>query len=180
MNSSSKNCNNNSTNSNQFVQSCPTILACTGVTAPVTITTASAANITAANPLTVSTLNINNSCLDNPCTILDFDSTITAAAAADSVTLQVFKINLCNSTAPAIPVGSSWTFTAGAAETQSFNISACDCNNSMCNCKCCNDGNECYSYVVRAIAATVATGTLTINNPTIKAISTCGNICCNR
>lgn len=192
MNSCSKNCNNNSTNStansNQFVQSCPTILACTGAAAPVTISNTTATAITSSNPLTVSTLNINNSCLDNPCTIIDLFSSISytdTAAGTATVTFQLYKINLCSSTAPAIPVGSSWTYsstlTAAGTDTESYAFTSCDCNNSMCNCKCCSDGNECYSYVLRAIAATVpTTGSVTITNPTLKAISTCGNICCNR
>lgn len=156
--------------------SCPVIIRCnTGTTT--TIPAATAVGTT----FTIGTLNLNVSCLDNPCTALDFAANIDASTAtAGAVSFQLQKTNLCIPNATPVSIGPAWTFAVLAADApiSTFNFSVCDCDNFMCNCNCgCGCGSygaNCYSYTIIATVTTLtATGPITISNPTIKTISTC-------
>lgn len=144
---------------------CPTIIkcGCPGSTTIPVITTAGADF-----PLT--SLTLNTSCLCDPCTKLEFASNLVAAVAfTGTINFQVTK--LCRSQSTPVPVGPAWTFSAaGITFAETFSFFVCDCDSCF---------DDCCIYTVTATAATTTLGTLSINNSTLGAISTCsGNKCC--
>jgi hypothetical protein len=144
---------------------CPTIIKCS-CPGSATLSTLTPAGI----PSPLTSLTLNTSCLCNPCTKLEFASNLIAPVAfTGTINFQVSK--LCRGQSTPIPVGPAWTFSGiavTAAETFSFFV--CDCDSCF---------DDCCTYTVAATAATITLGTLSINNATLGAISTCGqNQCC--
>lgn len=144
---------------------CPTIVKCScpsSTTIPV-ITTAGQSF-----PLT--SLTVNTSGLCNPCTKLEVASNLVAPLAfTGTINFQVTK--LCRGQSTPIPVGPAWTFSGVelvAATTFSFFV--CDCDSCF---------DDCCVYTLTATAATTTIGTLSINNASLGAISSCAqNKCC--
>lgn len=163
MNSMSK-CHDDHDNCRKEKDHCPTIVKCScpsSTTIPV-ITTAGAAF-----PLTSLTLNTTGLC--NPCTKIEFASNlVTPSAFTGTVNFQVSK--LCRGQSASVPVGAAWTFSGVALTTsETFSFFVCDCDSCF---------DDCCIYTVTATAATTTIGTLSINNATLGAISTCAQNKC--
>jgi hypothetical protein len=121
---------------------------------------------------TVASVNLNASCLCNPCIRFEFASNIIipTTTANATLTFQVFKY--CSNQVQPIPVGTQWTFLTSVAPTGTtsdmFTFFVCDCNT-------CSD--ECCTYTVQVTATVLATGgdgattTITINNATLSALA---------
>ncbi|WP_252214568.1 DUF4489 domain-containing protein [Clostridium sp. VAP41] len=138
---------------------CPTIVKCS---CPSSTTIPVIATAGASFPL--SSLTVDTSDMCNPCTKLQFTSNLVAPVAfTGTINFQVAKLCRCQSTP--IPVGPVWTFNAAALVTsQPFNFFVCDCDSCF---------DDCCIYTVTATAATTTIGTLSVNNATLGAISTC-------
>ncbi|WP_312650024.1 DUF4489 domain-containing protein [Aminipila sp.] len=122
-----------------------------------------------------STLNLNTSCLCNPCVKLEFTSTIeySSPTTIDStvVNFQVFK--LCHNQRNPIPVGPQLVFSVpfttlidppaapGFSGTSTFSFFVCDCD--ICS-------NECCTYSVVATTATTD-ASVAITNARLSAIA---------
>ena len=164
MNSMSK-CHDDHDNCRKEKDNCPTIIKCScpsSTTIPV-ITTAGAAF-----PLT--SLTVNTSGLCNPCTKLEVASNLVAPVAfTGTINFQVTK--LCRGQNAPIPVGPAWTFSGVAlVSAQTFSFFVCDCDSCF---------DDCCVYTLTATAATTTIGTLSINNASLGAITTCAhNKCC--
>jgi len=145
---------------------CQTIIKCGS---PSSITLPAATLVGTA--FTVSSLTLDNSCLCNPITKLEFASNLVASVAfTGSINFQVFK--LCRGQFAPVPVGPAWTFNLVALlSSETFSFFVCDCDSCF---------DECCTYtVVATVTSPVTVGTLSINNATLGAISTCGrNNCC--
>jgi len=135
---------------------CPTIIKC-GTPSSTTVPAATVAGTT----FTVSSVTLDNSCLCNPTTKLEFASNLVAPVAfTGTINFQVFK--LCRGQFTPVPVGPAWT---------TFSFFVCDCDSCFDDC--------CTYTVVATVTSAVTVGTLNINNATLGAISTCGrNNCC--
>lgn len=165
MNSMSRNNDDYNNNCKKEKKACPTIIKCSSPGAA-TIPLATIVGTT----FTVTSLNLNTSHLEDPCTKLEFASNIIATAFTGSLSFQVFKI--CRGQSTPVPVGPAWTYSRAVAVTDSdtFSFFVCDCDS--CFDDCCT-----YTAVVTVNAVTV--GVLSINNATLGAISTCSsNRCC--
>ncbi len=145
---------------------CPVIIKCGAI---------GSATIPAATPIntifTPTSLTLDTSCLCNPCTKLEFTSNLTTAGYTGTVSFQVFK--QCNNQFNAVPVGPAFNFASVAASNQTsiFTFFVCDCD--TCN------NNDCCTYTVIVTVTTTIAGTLSINNATLGAISTCQSSCSN-
>ncbi len=130
---------------------------------------------------TVSTLNLNTSCLCDPCVKLEFTSTLaySSPTTIDStvVNFQVFK--LCDNQRNPIPVGPQLVFSVpfttviepiepGFSGTSTFSFFVCDCDS------CHHEG---CTYSVVATTAT-ADASVTITNARLSAIATDNNCRC--
>jgi len=147
-------------------KNCATIIKC-GTPSATTIPVATIAGTT----FTVSSVTLDNSCLCNPITKLEFASNLVAPVAfTGTLNFQVFK--LCKGQVTPVPVGPSWTFDLVALlASETFSFFVCDCDSCFDDC--------CTYTVVATVTSAVTVGTLNINNATLGAISTCSrNNCC--
>ncbi|WP_315082250.1 DUF4489 domain-containing protein [uncultured Clostridium sp.] len=145
---------------------CPTLIKC-GTPSATTIPVATVAGTN----FTVSSITLDNSCLCNPITKLEFASNlVTPVAFTGTVNFQVFK--LCRGQFAPVPVGPAWTFNLVALlSSQTFSFFVCDCDSCFDDC--------CTYTVVATVTSPVTVGTLSINNATLGAITTCrSNQCC--
>ena len=164
MNSMSRN-NDNYDNCKKEKKACPTIIKCS---CPGSTTIPALTVISTAFPVT--SLTLNTSRLEDPCTKLEFASNIIATAFTGSISFQAFKI--CRGQSTPIPVGPSWTYSRLVAITESdtFSLFICDCDSCF---------DDCCTYTVVATVTAITAGVLSINNATLGAISTCSsNKCC--
>ena len=140
---------------------CPTIIKC-GCPSSATIT----GTDTTPGTGPVASVTVNNECLCDPITKLEFATIITSTAEA-TVSLQVLK--QCRHQFTPVPVGPTWTVTA-AAETP-LPLSFFICDGDSCD-------NDCCTYIVQATFPEAAT--VTFSNATVGAISTCKSNRCNK
>lgn len=148
-----------------------TILKCGAPGGAILITPDTLADTT----FTVSTLNLNTSCLCNPCVKLEFTSTLAYSSPttidSTAVNFQVFK--LCDNQRNPIPVGPQLVFSVpfttviepvapGFSGTSTFSFFVCDCD--ICS-------HECCTYSVVATTATTD-ASVTITNARLAAIAT--------
>lgn len=147
---------------------CPTIIKC-GCPGAVTIPTTAEVG----NTFTIASLTLDNSCLCDPITRLEFTSNVIASEGTEvgAFNIQVFKQyrNQVN----AIPVGPSWSYsTTTGPSSQTFSFFICDSDSCY---------NECCTYTVVATVVTVPGGAaININNATLGAITTCKSNACSR
>lgn len=181
MNSMSKDyhnhCNSNPCNSSpckkevKEPKSCPTIIKC-GCPSSVTLPAIAITDLLESRTFNVGTVTVDNSCICNPITKLEFSSNIiTAVALPITLNFQIFK--LCRGQLNPTPVGPIWTYSRliGVVEANTFSFDVCDCNSCF---------DECCTYtVVATVIGLLAVGT-SITNGTLIATSTCGssNSCC--
>lgn len=153
-------------------QQCPTIVKC-GCPGAVTLPIAAAVGTT----FTLASLTLDTSCLCDPNTKLEFASNIVIpVAASGAFTVQIFK--QCRNQMTPVPVGPAFTWAEVVAIASSGTFSFFICDSDSCN-------NDCCTYTAVATVTTViAGGTISINNATLGAVSTCkSNACttdCNR
>ncbi len=151
---------------------CPTIVKC-GCPGAVTLPIATTVGTT----LTLASLTLDTSCLCDPSTKLEFASNIVVpVAATGGFTVQIFK--QCRNQMTAVPVGPAWSWAQLVALAGSESFSFFICDSDSCN-------NDCCTYTaVLTVTTVVAAGTISINNATLGAVSTCkSNACttdCNR
>lgn len=159
---------------------CPTILRCGQVGRSVTVTP----GITQANPSPLATVAVNIPKGCNPCSKIEFASTVTftlpvaavPANAITSFTVTIFRnctnFNNCGTTSR-IPVGSydysrTITTTGAAAAgditgyTDTFSFFVCDCN--ICQSECCY-----YSAEITS-SSNQAAGSAIIDSPALAAL----------
>lgn len=121
---------------------------------------------------TIASLTIDNSCLCDPISKIEFVTDITSIAFAGIVTLSVFK--QCRNQVEAVPIGANWTISIAANSTVHLSFFICD--SDSCKDDCCT-----YSVVATAVTGVVfigdtpvpTPGTILFNNATLGAISTC-------
>ena len=149
---------------------CPTIIKCGCPTTSSVTTTTTALTATA----TIASVTVNNECLCDPITKLEFATIISPVGGAfpGTITVRVFK--QCRYQFTPVPIGPAWTVTLttpGLTIPLSFFI----CDSDSCD-------NDCCTYTVEATATSAAAtdaGTITFNNSTVGAISTCKSNRCN-
>lgn len=116
-------------------------------------------------PVTVTSLTVNTSRFQNPCTKLEFTSNIAVTAGATAgftLSFQIFKI--CTNQLVAVPVGPSFNFNqpTGAAGTDAFTFFVCDCDSCF---------NDCCTYtVVVTPTGGAGSGSGIVTNATLAAI----------
>ena len=139
---------------------CPTIIKCGCPSSAQILTTAAAPTATG----TIASVTVDNTCLCDPITKLEFATIISTATDgfAGTVTLRVFK--QCRHQFTPAPIGPAWTVTLTAGATLPLSFFICDSDS-------CED--DCCTYTVVATATATASGIVTFNNATLGAISTC-------
>lgn len=140
---------------------CPTLIKC-GCPNSTTIPLATVVGTT----FNIASLTLNTSDLDDPCTKLEFASNIVIpVAASGALSFQIFK--QCSNQLTPVPIGPSWTWAelVAIASSSTFSFFICDCDSCF---------NDCCTYTVVATVTTIiAGGTISINNATLGAITTC-------
>lgn len=198
------------------IDECPVTLKCSypiSIPQVINLVTTDSATATSSSPsIYIAVINPpNNCCSEQRCISLDFAANLTATVSAYAgipdapvaavsndgtvtLTFQLYKINLCNSKAPYIPIGNPFTYSvslnsgsvndvilsSNSSISDFFGFSVCDYNNDC-------DYNR-YSYVVAISSYTFSntlsgtfgansdgyiTTSVSINNPTIKFLSAC-------
>jgi len=147
-------------------EACPVLIKCSSP-GSVTIPAATIAG----TAFTTTSLTLDTSNLCNPCSKIEFTSNLVAPVAfTGTISFQIFK--QCNNQFTPAPIGPAFTFSLVALLTsETFTFFVCDCDS--CN-------NDCCIYTaVATVTSPVTVGTLSINNATLGAISTCSaQSCC--
>ncbi|WP_294188962.1 DUF4489 domain-containing protein [uncultured Clostridium sp.] len=141
-------------------EKCQTIIKCGCPSTAQVLTTVASPTDSA----TIASLTVDNFCLCDPITKLEFATIISTAANgfAGTVSLRIFK--QCRHQFTPVPIGPAWTVTVAAASTLPLSFFICDSD----SCE-----NDCCTYTVVATATETASGIVTFNNSTLGAISTC-------
>lgn len=147
-------------------EKCPTIIKCGCPSTTQILTTVATPTATS----TIASLTIDNSCICDPITKLEFATIISTVANgfAGTVSLRVFK--QCRRDFTPVPIGATWTLNILANTTVPLSFFICD--SDSCENDCCT-----YTVVATATVAGTASGIVTFNNSTLGAITTCKKSC---
>ncbi|MDU5109342.1 MAG: DUF4489 domain-containing protein [Clostridium sp.] len=166
MNSMSRGYNDCNRREREDEKKCPTIIKCGCPSSTQILVTAAAPTATEV----VTSVNVDNSCICDPITKLEFATIISTVANgfAGTVIIRVFK--QCERRITRVNVGPVWTLNIAANSTVPLSFFVCDSDSRE------NDG---CTYTVEATITANASGSgiVTFNNATLGAISTCKNSC---
>ncbi|VYT89686.1 DUF4489 domain-containing protein [Clostridium tertium] len=166
MNSMSKGYNDSCGRDRKREEECPTIIKCGCPSSSSILATVAAPTATGV----VATINIDNSCICDPITKLEFATIISTAANGFAGTIILRVLKQCRNQLTPVQIGSVWTLNVAANTTVPLSFFLCD--SDSCDNNCCT-----YRVEATITASGANSGIVTFNNAILGAISTCKNDC---